>query len=137
MIPIRILLVDEGAQILQGLKGELERSESFEVTWATTCSAGMLSLARSRPDVLVLNPYAGRGSVEEWRRAVERYRGTRPLGIVALAGRIPARDRAPLRELADLGIFGSGVNAERIRSLLVRWADPESLLAGARCGGCR
>jgi DNA-binding NarL/FixJ family response regulator len=132
MIPIRILCVDDGPQTLQELKGELERSGGFEVIWATTCSAGMLSLARSRPDVLVLNPYSGRGSVEEWRRAVERYRAARPLGLVALAGRIPARDRAPLREMADLGIFASGASAERIRSLLIRWADPESLLAGAR-----
>ncbi len=132
MIPIRILLVDEGPESLEGLKDELESSGSFEVTWATTCGAGMLSLARSRPDVLVLNPYAGRGSVEEWRRAVERYRSARPLGLVAVAGRIPAPDRAPLRQMADLGILGPGVSAERIRSRLVRWADPESLLTRAQ-----
>ena len=87
MIPVRVLMVDEALPVLRELQRELGNSECFEVYTATSSGAGMFSLARLQPDVLVLNPCAGRGSPEEWRRALERYRMTRSLGVLLLQRR--------------------------------------------------
>jgi len=131
MIPLRILLVEDALPALQDLRQVLEETGEFEISCATSSPAGMLGLARTRPDLLVLNPYAGRGSIEAWRRAVGRYRQHHPLGLLALAHRIPPRDQDSLQEMADLGIFSPGVEARRIQAILEEWADSERLLAGA------
>jgi hypothetical protein len=131
MIPIRVLLVEDALPVLRRLKGDLEAEGSFEVFHATSMAAGMLSLVRVQPDVLVLNPYAGRGSVEEWRRTVERYRNGRSVGLVALAGATPARDREVLAQLADLGILRRPTSTRRILSSILNWMGQETTLARA------
>ena len=55
---------------LHDLKEELESSGGYEVISTSSPASGMLCLARYQPDVLLINPYAGRGTMEEWRRAV-------------------------------------------------------------------
>ena len=133
MLPLRILLVEDAPPVLQDLRAALDNSSGFEVCCATSCPAGMLTLARRQPDLLVLNPYAGRGTVEAWRRAVRRFRASRQLSVIALARRVSSRDRAGLRELADLGIYSPRTEAWRIQAVLEGWANSEKLLAGAAC----
>jgi DNA-binding NarL/FixJ family response regulator len=131
MIPIRILLVDDAQSDLRSLSEELEEAGGFEVITAASPVSGMLSLARHQPDVLLVNPVAGQGSVEEWRRAVEHYRSARPLGLLVLAGRISARDRETLEELADVGIMEYPLQPELIREVLAHWAGTEEFLSWA------
>jgi hypothetical protein len=131
MIPIRVLLVEDALPLLRHLKGDLEAEGGFEVFHATSQAAGMLSLARLQPDVLVLNPYAGRGSVEEWRRAIDRYRNGRCLGLLALAGKMPHHDLEVLSGLADLGLLKRPASTRRILSTLLDWMGQETILAKA------
>lgn len=130
MVPIRILLVEDPQPALPDLRSALERSGDFEVACSTSFGAGMLSLARRRPDLLVLDPYAGRGSVDGWRRAVRRYRSSHALGLLALSRRFAVRDRELLREMADLGVFSPPVTERDVRTLLEDWANSERLMAG-------
>lgn len=131
MIPIRVLLVDDALPLLRTLKQVLEASGSFEVFQATSQAAGMLGLARMQPDILVLNPTAGKGSVEEWRRAVERYRHGRSLGLIALADALAPRDAEILGALADLGILKRRSGPRRILSLLLEWSGQDTGLRRA------
>ena len=130
MIPLRVLLVEDALPVLKDLRAALEESGEFEISCATSFPAGMLVLARSRPDLLLVNPYACRSSIEEWRRGVALYRNHHSLGVLALARRVPTQDRIPLQEMADLGILPSGIEARRIQAILEEWANSERLLAG-------
>jgi DNA-binding NarL/FixJ family response regulator len=125
MIPVRVLLVDESLPLLRGVKEELESSGGFEVFTAVSPAAGMLALARLQPDLLIANPYAGRGSAEEWRRAVERYRSGRALSVLVLADRLPEPDASVLRDIADLGVLPLRHGSRVIETILTGWACQE------------
>jgi DNA-binding NarL/FixJ family response regulator len=125
MIPVRVLLVDESLPLLRGIKEELESSGGFEVFTAVSSAAGLLGLARLQPDLLIVNPYTGRGSAEDWRRAAERYRAGRPLSVLVLANRVGARDALVLRELADLGIVPHRPGTRVVETILTGWACQE------------
>jgi DNA-binding NarL/FixJ family response regulator len=131
MIPIRILLVDDAQPGLLSLKEELEDSGGFEVITSASPASGMLSLARHQPDVLLVNPLAGQGSVEEWRRAVDHYRCARSLGVIVLAHRMTSHDREVIEELADLGIVDYPLHPELIQEILAHWAGAEEPLSQA------
>jgi hypothetical protein len=91
----------------------------------------MLSLARHQPDVLMINPSAGRGTMEEWRRTIEHYRATRPLGLIVLAHRLSPRDLETAGDLADLGVITHPFEPELIREILARWSGAEEILSRA------
>lgn len=130
MIPVRVLLVDESLPLLREVKEELESSGGFEVFTAVSPAAGLLGLARLQPDLLIANPYAGRGTVEEWRRAVERYRAGRSLSVLVLADRMCERDASILREIADLGVIPDRRGRRVVETILHGWAEqePEEIL---------
>jgi hypothetical protein len=125
MIPIRVLLVDESLPLLRAIKDELESSGGFEVFTAVSPVAGLLGLARLRPDLLIANPYAGRGTAEDWRRAVERYRAGRSLSVLLLADRVREPDASVLRGIADLGIVPHRQGTRVIETILTGWAYQE------------
>lgn len=125
MIPVRVLLVDESLPLLRGLKEELESSGGFEVFTAVSPAAGLLRLARLQPDLLIANPYAGRGTAEEWRRAVERYRSGRSLSVLMLADRVHEPDRSVLRDIADLGVVPHHHPSRVLDTILTGWARQE------------
>ncbi len=122
MIPIRILLVEDALPVLRELRTELDEAGTFEVFTAASSAAGLLGLARTRPDVLIFHPYAGRGSVEDWRRAIARCRASRALGVLAMADKIPLREREILSGLADLGIVGRRPSARLVHKVVDVWA---------------
>jgi DNA-binding NarL/FixJ family response regulator len=125
MIPIRVLLVDESLPLLREVKEELESSGGFEVFTAVSPAAGLLGLARLQPDLLIANPYAGRGTAEDWRRAVERYRAGRSLSVLVLANRVREPDTSVLREVADLGIVPRRPGSRVVETILTGWACRE------------
>jgi DNA-binding NarL/FixJ family response regulator len=125
MIPVRVLLVDESLPLLREVKEELESSGGFEVFTAVSPAAGMLALARLQPDLLIANPYAGRGTAEEWRRAVDRFRSGRPLSVLVLADRLPEPDASVLRDIADLGVVAHRQGSQVIETVLTGWACQE------------
>ena len=125
MIPVRVLLVDESLPLLREVKEELESSGGFEVFTAVSPVAGLLGLARLQPDLLIANPYAGRGTAEDWRRAVERYRAGRSLSVLVLANRVREPDASVLREVADLGIVPHRPGSRVVEAILTGWACQE------------
>jgi DNA-binding NarL/FixJ family response regulator len=125
MIPVRVLLVDESLPRLRELTEELEASGGFEVFTAVSPAGGQLRLARLQPDLLIANPYAGRGTAEEWRRAVERYRSGRPLSVLILADRVHEPDKSVLRSVADLGVVPHQQAGRVLETILSGWARRE------------
>jgi DNA-binding response OmpR family regulator len=125
MIPVRVLLVDESLPLLRAVKEELESSGGFEVFTAVSTAAGLLGLARLQPDLLIANPYAGRGTAEDWRRSVERYRAGRSLSVLVLANRVHEPDATVLRDVADLGIVPDRPGVRVIEAILAGWACQE------------
>jgi DNA-binding response OmpR family regulator len=125
MIPVRVLLVDESLPLLRAVKEELESSGGFEVHTAVSPAAGLLGLARLRPDLLIVNPYAGRGTAEDWRRAVERYRAGRALSVLLLADGVREPDASVLRGIADLGIVAHHRGTGVVETVLTGWACQE------------
>lgn len=130
MFPIRVLLVEDALPFLRILTTAL-KTHGFEVFFASSTAAGMLSLARMQPDVLVLHPQAGRGSVVEWRRAISRYREAHPLGLLLLARRIPAAEQDTLSDLADVGTLARPAAPARILTALLEWAGDEQTMSRA------
>jgi DNA-binding response OmpR family regulator len=126
MIPVRVLVVADSRSRLRGLMREIETSEGFEAVAAASPAAGMLALARTQPDLMIVDPFAGGGTAEEWRRAIAHYRAARPLGVAVLAARPSERDRVLLEPLADLGFLGDDGLAEVLESVLATYgaADP-------------
>jgi DNA-binding response OmpR family regulator len=125
MIPVRVLLVDESLPLLRVMKEELESSGGFEVFTAASPAAGLLGLARLQPDLLVANPYAGRGTAAEWHRAVERYRSGRSLSVLVIAERISQPDAGLLQEIADLGVVSPRKGRRLLETILTGWANQE------------
>jgi DNA-binding NarL/FixJ family response regulator len=125
MIPVRVLLVDESLPRLRELTEALEYSGGFEVFTAVSPAGGQLRLARLQPDLLIANPYAGRGTAQEWRRAVERYRSSRSLSVLMLADRVHEPDRSVLREMADLGVVPHHQASRVLDTILTGWARQE------------
>jgi DNA-binding NarL/FixJ family response regulator len=109
--------------LLRGIREELELSEGFEVLTAGSPAAGMLTLARMRPDLLILDPFSGGGTPEEWNRTVARYRSARPLSVLVLADRLSDRDRGILETLADLGIQARHAVDRIVSTVLTGWAE--------------
>jgi hypothetical protein len=104
MPPIRILVVGR-APTLAAFARTLETGAT-EVFTAVAASGAWLNLGRLHPDLLVLDPGAGDGRPEEWKRAIESYRRSRPLGVLLVGSQALAAIPRSLRELADLGICG-------------------------------
>lgn len=125
MIPVRVLLVEESLPVLRGVTELLDECGGFEVYSAVSPAAGMLSLARMQPDLLILHPFAGRGTAEEWRRAVNRYRVGRALSTLVLADRISDHDRELLEEIADLGIRPRRPGPGLLEAILAGWAGED------------
>ncbi len=132
MIPIRILIVEDALPILHRLRDGLEATGDFEVFTASSAPAGLLGLARLQPDVLILQPQTGRGSLEEWRRAIERYRAGRSLAVLVMSARIPSRAREILDGMADLGVVDRFPHPRLIHRLVTTWAGHEP--AASRAG---
>jgi hypothetical protein len=131
MIPIRVLFVGDQLPRSRDLLGDLEASGGYEVHVALPPGAGLLALARLQPDILILNPSAGRGTPEEWRRTIERFRSRHPLGLLVLPGRSHERARQVLGDLADLGVHSSRTSPEKIRSLLDSWSGTDDRIPQA------
>jgi hypothetical protein len=132
MVPIRILLVEDMLRLARDLARDLEEVGSFEVHTASSMAAGLLTLARLRPDILIVYPYAGRGTPEEWSCTVERFRANRPLSLLVLSGAHPERETEVLGGLADLGMVPRHAGSEQILALLERWFETgENLLQAA------
>jgi len=131
MIPIRVLLVDDPGSGLRLLREGLERMGGFEVLTAASPPWGMLCLARHQPDVLIVHPHAGRGTIEEWRRAIRHFRASRPLSLLVLAGRLSQREREFLEEMADLGVIPHPADPAQIEEILADWAGTEENLSRA------
>lgn len=122
MIPVRVLLVEESWPLLQRLRTQLEGAEGFEVFSAVSPAAGMLGLARHQPDLLVLDPFTGGGTTEEWKRAILRYRASRPLSVLVLTDRLSPHDQTQLEALADLGVRERAAGGRLLEAILMAWA---------------
>lgn len=131
MIPVRVLLVEESLPVVRAVKELFEECGGFEVHTVLSPAAGMLSLARMQPDLLILNPYAGRGTPEEWRRALDRYRLGRAISTLVLADRMSEHDREVLDEVADLGIRPRRPGPWMLETILSGWADEETSMSRA------
>ena len=123
MIPVRVLLVEESWPLLQELRRALEASDGFEIFTAVSPAAGMLGLARYQPDLLVLDPFSGGGTAEEWKRAIQRYRTARSLSVLILADSLSPHDHAQLDALADLGVRERAVGGHLLETILTAWAE--------------
>lgn len=124
MVPVRVLLVEDVSESQTRLRNALE-ANGYEVSCASSAPAGLLSLARFAPDVLVLDPLAGRGRADEWIPALERFRARRPLAVVGLARTHTAIERRALRRLADLAVVTRPVDPCRVLQALRDWALPD------------
>jgi len=131
MVPVRVLLVQESIPVLRALQEELDGCGGFEVQTATSAAAGQLGLARLQPDILIANPWAGRGTPAEWKRAILRYRDSRPLGVLLLADRASEPDREILREIADLGVRPRTGGMRLLPAILAGWAGQEESWSSA------
>jgi CheY-like chemotaxis protein len=128
MIPIRVLVVDDDQVTTRRIRDALETTGSFEVATAMSPQAGMLVLGRLQPDIMIVHPHTGRGTVAEWARAIARYRCTRSLGVIALTRNPTAAESAALADWADLGVIEHPPRAAAIGDILASWAEPEELL---------
>jgi DNA-binding response OmpR family regulator len=131
MIPVRVLVVEDSRPLLRSICEELEAADGFEVITAGSPAAGMLTLARLQPDLLILDPFAGGGTPEEWNRTVARYRNARPLSVLVLADRLSDRDRGILETLADLGIQARYAISRITEAVLTAWAESAEPLSEA------
>jgi hypothetical protein len=131
MIPIRILLVEDAHPVGKDLERDLASYGNFDLQIAFSAAAGMLLLARLQPDVLVLNPHAGRGSPEEWRRTIECFRHNRPLAVLVLTGTMSRREGEGLSSVADIGLIPRRCGSAGIRSALERWLGTDEILLQA------
>jgi len=111
MISARILVVLDDGPKRSALARQLE-CLGAEVFMSGTGSGGLLLLGRLQPDVLVLDPTAGRGRSEDWRRGVERYRSNRSLSLWVQGS--SEFTRASMAAEADLG---SGPVGEHVQLL--------------------
>jgi len=127
MIPIRVLVVDDDLQVARRIREALDLTGSFEVATALSSQAGMLVLGRFQPDVMIVHPHQGRGTVTEWARAISRYRCARSLAVIALTHhRMPA-EATSIGEWADLGVLEHPPSPAAVCDLLLQWAEPEEL----------
>ena len=128
MPPTRILLVDEEHPLSRTVQRELV-TVGYQVHVACTPVGGMLSLARLRPDVLIVNPQAGHGTSAEWERAIEHYRVSRSLSVLVIAVRLPPKERKALSSVADLGVMDRPSCPGGILRILTLW-NQRARLAG-------
>ena len=124
MRPIRVLLVDEPHPASLTVQRELE-TVGFDVHVASTPVAGMLSLARVKPDLLMVNPHAGHGTSAEWQRAIQRYRVSHSLAVLVIAVQLPPKERKTLAEVADLGVVDRPSCPGCVLQILAAWRGQE------------
>lgn len=119
VIPLRtIVALDEDTSI-SALIQTLEEAGCEVVT--TSSSGGWMLLSRVHPDLLILDPACGGGLVENWRRAVERYRRSRALGLLVVSP--SASIRALFSTAADLGVHEGLPPPNRLREIVDGWEE--------------
>lgn len=88
----------------------------------TTSSAGAwMLLNRIQPDLLILDPACGGGSMENWRRSVGRYRRSHALGLLVVSP--SASIRALFSSAADLGTHEGLPSPTRLQEILAGWEE--------------
>jgi CheY-like chemotaxis protein len=131
MLPVRVLVVGNSRVLLRRLRVALE-SEGYLVTLARGNGAPALLLARSVPDLVIMQPHTARTAIEAWRRAVDSFRSHRSLSVLALMTRPSGEEeRKAIEEVADLGIVQRPLRKRAIMGRLEEWYASEAPLLRA------